>query len=145
MRRRRKLWIFLLAAPFLLVAADALYWYLAEGSLERGFAAWQAEQKAAGWTSGAGQPVRGGWPLAATLTVPGFSLSGGEADIPGGMAWRTDRLTLRVSLLRPWLLELAADGMQRLGVADSPEIPYTADVLKITLPLRGGGPSGRSL
>jgi hypothetical protein len=145
MRRRRKLWIFLLAAPFLLAAADAIYWYMAEGSLESGFAAWQAKQKTAGWTSSVGKPVRGGWPLAATLTVPTVSISGGEADIPGGMSWRTDRLTLRVSLLRPWKLEIAADGMQRLGLADSPEIPYTADGLRITLPLRSGGTSGRSL
>jgi hypothetical protein len=61
------------------------------------------------------------------------------------MTWSTDRLTLRVSLLRPWLLELAADGMQRLGIADSPEIPFTADSMMVTLPLHGGGASGRSL
>ena len=48
MRRRRRLWIVLLASPLVLLAADTLYWWIAISNLEHGFAAWQAESRAAG-------------------------------------------------------------------------------------------------
>jgi hypothetical protein len=140
MRRRRKLWIMLLVAPLLLAAADTFYWHLVMRNLEEGFAAWLAARSASGWTATAGQPLRGGWPLAATLTVPGVSLKGGDSDIPGGATWTADRVVLRVALLRPGLLEVASDGMQRLRLADGPEIPYRADRLRLTLPLHSGAP-----
>ena len=135
MRRRRRLWIVLIATPLLLVAADTLYWHLAERNLDDGFAGWVAEWRASGWTATMGQPARGGWPLAATLTVPEVLLQGGDPDIPGGVAWKTDRLVLRTVLLRPGLLEVASQGMQRLRLAAGPEIPYTAALLRMTLPL----------
>jgi hypothetical protein len=138
MRRRRRLWIILLATPLLLAAADTLYWYLAERNLEDGFADWLAGRRAAGWTATVGRPVRGGWPLAATLTVPAVFLRGGAPDIPGDLTWSTDRLVMRVALLRPGLLEVASGGMQRLRLGEGPEIPYTADRLQVALPLQTG-------
>ncbi len=136
MRRRRKLWIILLATPLILVAADAFYWRMTERSLEDGFAAWLSERRAAGWTATAQPPVRGGWPLAATLTVPGIALKGGDPEIPGGLAWGADRVILRVSLLRPGVLDVAAGGMQHIRFADNPEVPFTADRLRVVLPLQ---------
>ena len=50
MRRRRRLWVILLATPLVLLAADTLYWWIAVSNLEHGFAAWQAERRAAGWS-----------------------------------------------------------------------------------------------
>jgi hypothetical protein len=138
--RRRKLWIVLVAVPLLVAAADTLYWYVVVRNLDSGFAAWIAERRASGWTAAVGKPVRGGWPLAATLTVPDVRLAGGEPDIPGGLSWRTDRLILRTDLRRPRTLELASEGMQRLRLADWPEVPYTADQLHAALPLASGGP-----
>ena len=44
MRRRRRVWIILLATPLMLVTADTLYWWIAVNNLEHGFAAWQAER-----------------------------------------------------------------------------------------------------
>jgi Uncharacterized protein conserved in bacteria (DUF2125) len=140
MRRRRRLGIILLATPLLLVAADTLYWRLTEDNLDAGFAAWIAGWRASGWTATAAEPVRGGWPLAATLTVPGVLLKGGDPDIPGGLTWKTDRLVMRTALMRPALLEIASEGMQRLRLADGPEIPYTADHLRMMLPLQPGAP-----
>src|SRR6476619_1320576 len=114
MRRRRRLWIVLLASPLVLLAADTLYWWIAISNLEHGFAAWQAERRAAGWSEQHGTPIRGGWPLAATLTVPSMSLARGGPDIPGRLTWSADRLILRVALARPTRLEIAAEGRQRL-------------------------------
>jgi hypothetical protein len=140
MRRRRRLWIILLATPLLLIGADTVYWRLAERHLEDGFAAWIAGWRASGWTATVGKPVRGGWPLAATLTVPEVLLNGGDPNIPGGLTWRTDRLVLRADLLRPGLLDVASEGMQRLRLAGRPEIPFTADQLRMALPLQPGAP-----
>ena len=141
MRRIRKLWIALLAVPIVLVGADVLYWRVAERNLDDGFAAWMAGRRAAGWTAVSGKPVRSGWPLAATLTVPLVSLKGGDPDIPGGLTWSTDRVVLRIALLHPRMLEIASDGMQRLRLGDGPEIPYTADRLRVVLPLQSGVPA----
>ena len=137
MRRRRKLWIILLAVPLLLLAADTLYWQIAVRNLEDGFAAWVRQQRAAGWTEANQAPVRGGWPLAATLTVPAMSLAGGSPDIPGGLAWSVDRLVLSIALPRPDQLRIAAEGQQRLRFSGNPEVSYTADQLDVVLPLRG--------
>jgi len=140
MRRRRRLWLILLGALLLLIVGDALYWRIAENRLDAGFLAWMEAQRAAGWTATTGRPVRGGWPLAATLSVPDVSLKGGEPDIPGGLTWNADRLVLRIGLLRPRMLEVALQGMQRLRLAEGPEIPYVADRLHAMLPLQAGAP-----
>lgn len=141
MRRRRKLWITLLAVPLMLLAADTLYWYLSELNLENGFAAWLAERRAAGWTANVEAPARGGWPVAAMLTVRDVSLSGGTPFFSGAVAWSTQRLTLRVALLRPNRIEVVADGAQRLRLADSPQIAAIADRFRLTMPLQAGLPS----
>ncbi len=138
MKRRRRLWIILLAVPLVLLAADTLYWRLAVGNLKSGFDAWMAQQRVAGWTEQCGTPVRGGWPLAATLSVPAVSMSGGEPGIPGGLTWSADRVVLRVALAQPGRLDIAAGGRQRLRLAGEAEVPYTADRLHLVLPLGPG-------
>ncbi len=135
MRRKRTLWLILLAIPLLVVGADTVYWYVIEQNLEQDFGFWLAEQRAAGWTANMGRPVRGGWPLAATLSVPAVSLQGGEPDIPGGLAWGAQELLLRVNLLRPTVLEVAPRGAQHVRLADGPDLPYTAGRLRVTMPL----------
>lgn len=140
MRRRRKLWIALFAVPIVLLGGDALYWRIAEQNLADGLAAWMAGRQAAGWIAIGGEPVRSGWPLAATLTVPGVVLKGGEQDIPGGLAWSTDRIILRTALLHPRTLEIMSQGTQRLRLGDGPEIPYTVGRLRLALPLRPDAP-----
>src|SRR5215469_7843295 len=84
-RRRRWLWIILLAAPLVLLSVHTVYWHIAISHLEDGFRAWVAEQRGAGWSVNNRKPVRSGWPLAATLTMPGLSLQGGNPTIPGGL------------------------------------------------------------
>jgi hypothetical protein len=132
---KRKLWIGLLTVPLLVLAADSLYWWLALRNLEQGFAAWEAGQKAAGWTSRHGPPAPGGWPLAATLTIPAMSIAGGSPDVRGRLAWSAETLVLRVALARPGSLEAMPGGKQTLRLDDTPEIPFTADTLRLEVPL----------
>jgi hypothetical protein len=136
MRRRRGLWIILLATPLMLLAAVTLYWWIVVSNLEHGFSAWETAQRTAGWSEQHGPPVRGGWPLAATLTVPAMSLAGGNPTLPGGLAWTADRLVLRVALPQPQLLEIMPEGSQRLRLAAYAEIPYTAARVRLVFPLR---------
>ena len=84
MRRGRRLWIVLLAVPFLLLAADTLYWCDRRTAISRTALppGWPSGGRPAGSVT-AGKPVRGGWPLAATLTVPTVSLGAGT-PYPGG-------------------------------------------------------------
>ena len=136
MRRRRRLWTVLLATPLLLLAAVTLYWWIVARNLERGFAVWEARERGFGWTDHHGPPVRGGWPLAPTLSVPAMSLSGGSADIRGRLAWSAESLVLRIALLHPGVVEITPEGRQTLRLADDPEVPFTADRLSLTMPVR---------
>ncbi len=141
MRRGRRLWIILAATPFVLATGDTLYWYLAERNLAAGFNAWVAERRAQGWTATTQEPTRGGWPLAATLTVPQALLKGGDAYFPGGLTWNAERMVLRVALWRPGSLEIAVNGPQRLRLANGPELLLTAERLHIVVPLQADAPS----
>jgi len=138
MWRGLRWWIVLLAVPLVLLLADTLYWWIAVRNLERGYAAWEAYGRAAGWSVQHGAPVHGGWPLAATLAVPGLSLARGNSDAPERLAWSADRLLLRVELAWPRELGVAVDGRQRLRLPGTVEVPYSADRFHLELPMHGG-------
>jgi hypothetical protein len=143
-RRRpvsRRLLTGLLAVLAVLVAAHAGLWWFATSRLEAGLATWQAQRREAGWTVAAGPPVRTGWPLSAAISVPDLALSGGEADLPGGMSWRAARTELSVDLLRPRQLNVRVSGQQRLRLSHLPEFGLAADRFELTIPLEPGVPA----
>lgn len=129
----------LLATAFFAAAGHTAAWFWLCGRLEEGFAKWAAVRGAEGWRVGHGPPRRGGWPFSASLTLPGFRMEGGAGLLPGGVDWRTEALTLRVSPSRLDRLALEAPGRHslRLGVAELP--PFTAGRLDAALPLRSSG------
>ena len=76
------------------VAGHAALWWTVCGRLEEGFAAWAAQPPRRGLAGGAWTaPVRGGWPFAATLTLPGVRAArpapapAGRGRLAGGGAW----------------------------------------------------------
>jgi hypothetical protein len=144
-RRRRRPVLRLLLGTLLLAAGlgagHALLWHWMAERLEAGFAGWAALQRTQGWQVTHGPPARGGWPFAATLTLPQFRLEGGEASLPGGMAWQADRLVLRLQppQLDRLQLDLAGQHRLRLGEAD---VAVSADRLHGTLPLDQGALPG---
>jgi hypothetical protein len=135
MRGRSWLWIVLLATPLLLLAADTLYWWIAVRDLESGFAAWEERARAAGWTARHGPTRPGGWPLAATLSVPAMSLAGPSPDIRGRLAWSAEHVVLHLALAHPGTLAVMPSGRQRFQSDDHPEVPFTAELLRLELPL----------
>jgi hypothetical protein len=58
----------------------------------------------------------------------------------GQISWSTDRLVLEQSVFHPLVLVVESAGMQRLRVGASPDMPYTADTLRATVPLQAGVP-----
>lgn len=118
----------------LLVAGHALLWRWMGGRLEEGFAAWAAARRAAGWRVEHAPPLRGGWPLAATFTLPNFRLSGGDGTLPGGLDWRTEAVILRLRPPRLDRLAIELPGRHRLILAGQ-EVPFAADRLQVNLPM----------
>jgi hypothetical protein len=136
-RIRRRL-LLLLA---LLIGADTLVWVLAENWLAAGFAHYTAANAALGWTVAAGTPASGGWPFAATLTLPGLSVSGGPIDRPDALAWRADRAVLRISPLHPATLTIAVQGGQHLRFGRLAELGFIAARFQASVALSPGAPS----
>src|ERR1700722_17760736 len=141
---RRRLWIILTALLLVVVLGDFLAWHLAVQQMRVGMADWVAARRAAGWTVSNSAAEAGGWPFAATLTLRDVALQGGAPDIPHGMAWRSERVVLRLALLQPLVLRVAAEGAQHLRVGDSPDVPFTAGRLYLLVPLRAD-PSAQPL
>lgn len=125
----------ILAGCAVLLLLHAGYWFWAAGALARGYERWAAERRQAGWLVASGTPERGGWPFAATLTVPQPRIEGGRALIPGGFAWSGERLVITLPLLSPSTLDLVPSGPQRVRIASGPEMPLSADRLAVTVPL----------
>jgi hypothetical protein len=136
---RRRLWVILLGVPAFLAAADAVYWHLSVQRLQAGYADWVADRRAHGWSIEAGQAQTGGWPAAANLSIPHFTIHGAEADIPGGVSWSAATLQLRLPLFHPGNLEIIPQGEQQMRLGVAAEIPYTAEHLTGMLTLRRAG------
>lgn len=111
-----------------LAAGHAVLWHALVTRLEGGFAAWVAAQKATGRLIGHGAPQRGGWPLAATLHVPAFEWTEGEA------ALSLAAVTLRLEPLRLDRLRLDLPGQHSLRMGGT-ALPFAARRLAAEMPL----------
>lgn len=136
-RRARRLLLLAALALAGLAAGHALLWRAMASQLETGWQDWAQLRRAQGWQVEHAPPVRGGWPLAATLTLDRLRLEGAAATLPGGMALAAQRAVLRVEL--PWLdrLQVELPGQQRLRLGAT-EYPFTADSLVLAMPLEPG-------
>lgn len=117
------------------LGASFFVWRWAEGQLQTQVDRWIANQQAQGWTVAHGAPVGGGWPLAVELTLPDLSLSGLERQIPGGMAWSGERVTLRMAALQPGLATASVSGAQHLRLGANAPLDYTAERFVLSAPL----------
>lgn len=139
MRFRRRVWIVSLAVVVVLGTAATVTWYLATRHLMQGFADWQANLRQAGWQADAGEPVAGGWPFAATATIPDVAISDRGRMVPGGIDWHAAKLRLRVYAWHPLTLVASLSGEQslRIGAVSS---DYTAESMVLATPLDSNAP-----
>ncbi|WP_439596168.1 DUF2125 domain-containing protein [Falsiroseomonas sp.] len=131
-----------LGALLLLVAlgaGHAVLWQLMASQLEAGLATWVQIRRAQGWRVEHATPVRGGWPLSATLTLGAVRLEGGGATLPGGLVLESERVVLRVTLPRLRRLRVEMPGAQRLRLAGG-EWRFAADQLVALVPLEEDTP-----
>ena len=125
-----------------LTGVDALLWQVAQSQLSRGVDRWEADAVAHGWSLSTGARHRGGWPFAATLTLTGLHLEGGQRLLPGGLAVIVPRLQFELGLAHPITLWIDSPGPQRLRLSHAPDIIFHADRLQARIPLGRSAPAG---
>jgi hypothetical protein len=140
--RRR---LFAASVILALAAGHTALWLTASAQLESGFADWVALRRQQGWSVGFAPPARGGWPFAATLSVPDMVLSTPSiaSSRPGWnmLVWHAEHVVLHVELVRPRSLLITPEGQQSLRLGDRPDIPFTADRVQADVPLEPGIPT----
>ncbi len=132
----RRKWLIGLVA---LVILDTICWWIVTSQLAATADRWIAQQRRQGWVITEQERSRGGWPFAATLTLHQPEVAGGDALLPGGLRWSSQRLLLSVSAFRPTRLAIAAQGQQLLRVSGLPNLAFTAAALAASVKLWGGG------
>jgi hypothetical protein len=137
---RRKHWVIAAAIPLLLAAADVVYWRFAAERLRTGFQTWVTVQTARGWECGSAAVSIGGWPRAASVTVPNLKLRHTGTTVPGDVDLAATGITLSVSLLNPTILRLSLAGPLHVRVGAVPEMVVTGEEASVSVPLRQTGP-----
>ena len=132
---RRTRWLVPAVLFLAVVGADTGVWYLTVRAMRTGLHEWVVARRAAGWKISAVSPQAGGWPMEATLILRDFEISGGTADIPGGLSWRADRVTLRLTPRDLHHLQVQTRGVQHLRLSEAPAIAYGASLLELLVPL----------
>ena len=127
---------FLLPSALLvaLIAGHTALWFAATDHLATGFDAWLARCRQQGWQVEAGARQRGGWPLAATLTVPGLTISGGAPQVAGRVTWHADSVVLTLAAQAPSLLGVDIAGQQTLSIAPGPVHAFSAERMHLDVP-----------
>lgn len=141
----RRLLIALLVALAALAGGSLLAWNWATGQMATQLAAWEAAQRAQGWAIAHGAPERGGWPFAAELSLPEFSLAGGGLLAPGGLSWRAARVMLHVGVAQPRLARIAVGGAQELRLGPNAPLRFEAARCELSAPVDIGAGAPQAL
>ena len=109
----------------LLVGCDTLLWFRLEREMDHRLDRFARQARAAGWHLSVRGASRGGWPLAATLTLREPSL---RYRVPGpdgarAVAWSGAAVTLSLSPWRPAWTTVLALGTQSLSVVPNAGLP----------------------
>jgi hypothetical protein len=132
---RRKHWLLILAVPLCVLAGDVIYWGIASDRLRAGYQKWLGERLAEGWDVRSAPASIGGWPWAATITVPSATLNHSGSDIPGDLRIVSAGFRMAVSLFHPVSLDLSATGPMHIQIGNAPEIVLTAGECRVSVPM----------
>nr|WP_294512594.1 DUF2125 domain-containing protein [uncultured Rhodopila sp.] len=136
---RGRYWIVLAAVPAVLLAADIIYWRVAADRLRGGLRDWIAVQQSHGWEIESGPAALGGWPRAASVTVPGLHMRHTASNLPGAFEWTSSGIVLSVPLYLPTDVNVSVRGPQRLRIGTLPETVITGDAITAAVPLGQDG------
>lgn len=148
----RRLSLAFAALVAVLAVAHAVLWWVVTGQLRSEAEAAIAAERAAGNTVTHGAPVRGGYPVAARVTLPDLRYAG-LVPLPGGavlpVAGRARSATLVLALEAPRSLGIDIACPCEGGTGGAQPMPIDAAALRAEVPLarNGGGPTltGRGL
>jgi len=129
MSKRRRIRRGLAALILLLILLGAAWtgvWFIVAGRLADHLAAWEQQQKAEGWVITHGAPRRTGWPMAAGISLPDYSATGGANILPGGLTWNAQALTLALDIRHPNDLFLGVTGREQIRIATAAPVPFQA-------------------
>ena len=118
---------------------EQLIWLEGTHALVAGLDHWETQARAQGWTVSEGSRFTDGWPFVASLTVSDVAIAGGQHLFPGGVAWKTDRMTLAVSLAAPFTLSVRPEGQEVIRLSHMKRIVLNADHIVAEVPLRQQG------
>ncbi len=133
----------------LLVGGDTLLWFRLEREMDHRLDRFIREARAAGWHVSARNGGRGGWPLAATLTLrePALRFREPGPDRLLALAWSGEAVMLSLSLWRPAQTTVVALGTQSLSIAPNAGLPmplrFWGARIALLLPEPGVKPTGR--
>ena len=103
--------------------------------MSRQFNQWAQSLRDQGFTV-THRDLQGSWlPWSVRLIVPGLTVSGGKAMLPGGLNWHADQLDLSLALLTPTTLTVTPSGEESLKAAGAPGIVFFAEDLAAVVPL----------
>lgn len=138
----------LLGLVILLAVGDALAWLQMQHMLDRRLDRLVQDAARAGWQLQVASGRRGGWPLAASLTVAAPRLHGADGLVPGGVTWTGDRVTASLSLLHPTRVTIRPGGTQMISVGSATvagSLRFWSAGAALHLPSQPDGADGRVL
>ncbi len=109
----------------LLVGCDTLLWFRLEREMDHRLDRFLRDARAAGWRVSVRAGSRGGWPLAATLTLrePSLRYRATGPDGAWTFAWSGEAVTLSLSPWRPARTTVLASGTQSLSAVPNAGLP----------------------
>jgi hypothetical protein len=135
---RRNYWIIAVVTPLIIVAGDVVYWRIAVERLRTGYRDWMSTSVAQGWEISSGVVLIEGWPWAATVAIPGFTLRHTGSALPGNIQVAAVGVTLSISMFRPANLLISTSGPVHLRAADTPDLVLTSEEDWVSVPLVDG-------
>lgn len=127
-RRTPRLFLSGVAVLLGLLAADIGAWLYVTARMADDLVLWERQS---GLHISHAPATRAGWPLAAELALPDFTIAAEP------LSWRADQVTLSLAPWRPGTLLVTASPRQSLVRGDAPPISVTADRLALSAPLSG--------
>ncbi len=136
--KRRNFWIIAVAVPALLSLATSFIGELRSTRLRNGYRDWTSALVNKGWEISSGKVSIGGWPWAATVAMPEFTLRHAGSALPGNLKVAAVGVTLSISMLRPANLLISISGPAHLRVSDSPDLLLTSEENWVSVSLVNG-------
>ena len=111
-------------------------WYLVTGRIAAAVPDFVTAAATEGWTVDTGMLRRSGWPWTAAVEVQNVAMTrnlGGTA-----FHWTAERILLSIAPRAASVLRVEAQGRQSFKVDQEPEVPVTADLALLLVPLQDG-------